>query len=48
MISIIVPAHNEASVIGRCIESMTAGGWIVRSSRMSIIVSRVGAMPLQE
>jgi cellulose synthase/poly-beta-1,6-N-acetylglucosamine synthase-like glycosyltransferase len=25
MISIVIPAHNEASVIGRCLEAMTRG-----------------------
>ncbi len=35
MISIIVPAHNESSVIGRCLRSMTAGA---RPDELEILV----------
>jgi glycosyltransferase involved in cell wall biosynthesis len=35
MISIIVPAHNEASVIGRCLRSMTAGA---RPDELEVLV----------
>ncbi len=36
MISIIIPAHDEASVIGRCLESMLSGA---RSDELEIVVS---------